>query len=377
MKTIGIKVLFTAMIAALAGAQLARGQAAALSTDVQVGVKLVYHNDFSAPVGSEWSQRWRARTPKDQRNFLGRFVEEPVTLTLRELPKHQLLRVTFDLFLMRCWDGSSKTWGEKIWDCSVVDGPTLIHSTFSTAGFFSDNNVQSFPDLFPCKPYPAWTGATERQTLGFIQSFGAGPNRTFDADAVYHFSLTFPHDAPHVMLRFTSIMKGDKHKNWGLANVKVQTLEHFTPRDPKVLATLWDQLAGKDPIQAFAATWALIQCGDQAVEIMQTPHAFAVDEKAIAKLIADLDSDDFQLRQNASMALAEQRAAILPQLRKAYDAATSGEVRSRLDDIIKSTANDTNGDELRRTRMAHVLDVINTPAARRMRATLGVPAESK
>ena len=358
---------------ALALAALSRLNSACGAKDASAGMKLVYHTDFSGPVGDEWSHKSTGATPKGKRKFLGKFIEEPVVLALRNLPEHQLLRVTFDVFFIRSWDGNSPYWGTKIWDCGVVDGPTLIHSTFCNCGFFSDNNEQSFPDVYPSVSYPAWTGAVEHGTLGFIQSWG-GLARTFSTDSVYHFALAFPHHEPAVGLRFTSIMKGKKDKSWGLANMQVETLDHLCKHEDKVLADLWDQLGGKDPVAAFGASWALIASGDQAVDYVQKRLLDGMDDQAIARLIVQLDDDDFAVREQASRALEQQRPRVLPLLRKALETATSGEVRGRLEAILKGGANGPSPETLRLWRVDHLLQVIGTPGALRLRATLGVPA---
>jgi len=367
-------ILVLSIIAAAVAAPPVHGQSTA-AVAAPPG-QVVYHNDFSAPVGAEWSHKKISQTPKGQRKFLGQFVEEPVTLTLQDLPPHQLLRVTLDLFLIRSWDGSSTIWGTKIWDMAVVGGPTLIHSTFSNCGFFSDNNEQSFPDLFPCKPWPAWTGAAEHQTLGYIQSWG-GPERTFDTDSVYHFVLTFPAQGKSVALRFTSIMEKYKDKGWGLANVQVETLAAPLVQDRKVLEKWWNDLAGADPVAAFSASWGLIAAGDQTVDFIQQQQGASADEKVITQLISQLDDDLYAVRARATEELRRQRTTALPRLRQAWAQARPGERRSRLEDIIAgSGAGDWSTEEWRRQRAGHVLQVIHTPAALRLRAALGAPEEA-
>jgi hypothetical protein len=224
----------------------------------------VYSNALSGKPGSEWSNRKTDKSKKRGLDYLGKFGRDKVTLSLEGLPEHKLVRVSFDLLLMQSWDGSSKTWGESRWNLDVVDGPNLIQTTFGNCGFFSDNNVQNFPDNRPFGAYPAWTGSIEHQTLGTIQSWG-GPDRTFDCSSVYHLVLTFPHSGNNVKLCFQGY-KPDK--TWGLRNVQVDALPNFAAYSPAEFASLWEKLADNDPLVAFKAKWDLIAGGPSTVAFL-------------------------------------------------------------------------------------------------------------
>jgi hypothetical protein len=39
--------------------------------------------------------------------FLGEFGSQAITLTLQDLPDHSLVTITFDLYLIRSWDGNT------------------------------------------------------------------------------------------------------------------------------------------------------------------------------------------------------------------------------------------------------------------------------
>ena len=66
----------------------------------QPGIVRVYENKFDAKPGPEWSHRMIGQTPLGNHHYLGDFVEQPVELKLANLPRHRLLRVSFDLYLM-------------------------------------------------------------------------------------------------------------------------------------------------------------------------------------------------------------------------------------------------------------------------------------
>src|SRR5262249_18875923 len=73
------------------------------------GETVVYSNDFEGEVGSEWSSTATDVTPIGARHFLGQFgSNESVSLSLKNLPPHQHVRITFDLFMILTWDGNDR-----------------------------------------------------------------------------------------------------------------------------------------------------------------------------------------------------------------------------------------------------------------------------
>ena len=87
-----------------------------------------------------------------------------------------------------------------------------------------------------------------------------------------------------------------------------------------------------------------------------------------AALVADLDSDEFDVREKASAALAKAGIAALPELRKAMKSSPSVEVRRRVQEILeKLDADDwVPPEELRLLRLVEILERIGTPAAEKL-----------
>ena len=77
----------------------------------------VYYNDFQGAIGGEWSQTSITAVPNPDyagnRKFLGEFGNNVVSLTLNNLPTHTQLSLSFQLYLIRSWDGN---------DTSLVNG---------------------------------------------------------------------------------------------------------------------------------------------------------------------------------------------------------------------------------------------------------------
>lgn len=173
----------------------------------------IYSSDFESGVGSEWSSNKRDTTPVGDRNFLGQLGYETVILTLNDLPLHTQVTVSFDLFIINSWDGNHAAWGPDIWDLSVTNGPTLLHTTFSNIEENPVDHPQAYPDNYPGGNHSPCAGAIEVDSLGY----------TYYGDSVYHLSYTFSHCAPLVQLSFSASMtEGLSDESWGLDNVEVR-----------------------------------------------------------------------------------------------------------------------------------------------------------
>ena len=53
------------------------------------------------------------------------FGGEQVSLSLKSLPEHKMLRVSVSLFMLNPVDGSSTIWGPDVWDLTVDGGPSI------------------------------------------------------------------------------------------------------------------------------------------------------------------------------------------------------------------------------------------------------------
>jgi hypothetical protein len=150
--------------------------------------------------------------PYDQRHFVR--VDETVTLTLRSLKPHTLVTVTFDLYIMKSWDGNNPNYGPDRWSLSVQGGPTLLDTTFF-------NNPKTDADDLSLQNYPVansaqQAGAAAVNTLGYA----------FYGDSIYHLTFTFAHTGDTLSLSFSSSLfegKGTNDESWGLDNVRVST----------------------------------------------------------------------------------------------------------------------------------------------------------
>lgn len=299
-------------------------------------VTVVYVNDFERGAGREWSHRRLDATPKGKRKFLGQFVNETVSLKLDQLPPHAMVRISFDLFIILTWDGTAQTQhGPDVWQLRVAGGPALLRTTFQ---FAPPPWKQSFPGEHPDDKSDAQTGAAEKNTLGFRRT---APSEVIDVDAVYRLSFTLPHTGWSLQLDFSAALKGEgvaNDESWGLDNVKVEVLPTAVRPAPKELEKLWGKLADKDAAVAYGAMWALIAAGTQAETFLTGKVALRpADAETVRRLLAELDHDDWRVRERPSGQLGRYGEMIRPMLVQALARTPSPEVRFRLEKLLETT----------------------------------------
>jgi hypothetical protein len=218
---------------------------------------VVYTNDFNGPVGStfpEWTSSpitfvktksgekgslaaetvATVESPNRRQRFLGEFggppvgrpgdpdwnrtrVDQTVRLSLKGLPPHTRVKVSFDLYVLKSWDGNSKPYGPDRFTLRVAGGPVLLDTTFSNnPKVKEDGSYQSYPaSNGEVKSNAPQTGAVSTGTLGY---------NNFFKDSVYRLSYTFPHAEASLTLEFGSSLfegKGTADESWGLDNMVV------------------------------------------------------------------------------------------------------------------------------------------------------------
>jgi RNA polymerase sigma factor (sigma-70 family) len=148
----------------------------------------------------------------------------------------------------------------------------------------------------------------------------------------------------------------------------------LTPRD---LGSLWTDLAGEDARRAYAAIRALTDDPGQAVAFLMdrlcpVPQT---DAEQIRRWIADLDSDEYAVRQMAMKQLAALGEQAGPLLRERLGAKPPLEVRKRIEELLSQMKVLHAGEVVRGVRAMAVLEQIGTSEARRLleRLAQGAP----
>jgi hypothetical protein len=143
--------------------------------------------------------------------------------------------------------------------------------------------------------------------------------------------------------------------------------------DEKRLAALWDDLGGKDAGKAYEAIWALAAAPEPATAIFKqrlrpVPEANA---QRVEKLIADLNADEFEVREAATAELASFDRSIEETLRARFDGDIATEAKQRLGKLLDNFKIGPHGPALLRPRRAVVaLELIGSPSAREVLETL-------
>jgi hypothetical protein len=152
---------------------------------------------------------------------------------------------------------------------------------------------------------------------------------------------------------------------WDLAGKCGTPREAVKPDDGE---SYWGDLAADDPARAYRAMRRLGASPAEAVAVvrrrLQPTHA--VDEKRVAGLLADLDSNEFAVRESAQKELEKFGEVAAPACRKTLRGDPSAEVRRRLDALLEKEAREArepSPDRLRALRAVEILERIGTPEA--------------
>jgi WD40 repeat protein len=135
------------------------------------------------------------------------------------------------------------------------------------------------------------------------------------------------------------------------------------------LTGLWNDLRNEEAVQAYKAIGILARQPDESVPFLHKSLAIAPlqEPKAVARLIADLDSDRFETREKASTDLARLGYPVAPALRLAMANKPSPEQRRRLSDLVTQLDERASGPEkIRLLRTVEVLERLGTAEARKL-----------
>ncbi len=135
----------------------------------------------------------------------------------------------------------------------------------------------------------------------------------------------------------------------------------------KELTSWWADLSDADAAKAYKMMWRMTATPDLTLSLLRKRLNAVVeaDFAQVRRPLADLDSDDFNTREQASKTLADMGSAALPALRHALANNPPAEVRRRLEMLVAdATAHVRALDDLRRFRAVAILEGIGSPDAR-------------
>jgi hypothetical protein len=136
---------------------------------------------------------------------------------------------------------------------------------------------------------------------------------------------------------------------------------------PKELLGLWNDLVGDDAGKAFQSMRRLAAGSRQAVPFVreQLKPAVRVDPSKLDRLIAQLDSEDFEERNGATAELARLGDLAVPALQKLANGQPTLEARRRVEQLLlRLTTGSLTAEQVRVVRAIEVLERAATPDAR-------------
>ncbi len=165
---------------------------------------------------------------------------------------------------------------------------------------------------------------------------------------------------------------------WDVSDLKppAAAAEKLTPER---LDALWADLAEEDAARAGVAIRTLVAAPGQAVAFLRARLADsqALNPPRLAPLLADLDSDDFEVRERAHGQLARLGRLAEGELRQALKGDPTPEVRSRVGKLLNALERSPGGEPLRVLRTLEVLERVGTDDARRALAELAKRGEKE
>jgi hypothetical protein len=129
----------------------------------------------------------------------------------------------------------------------------------------------------------------------------------------------------------------------------------------------WRDLSVREAKMAYPALWSLRQAGPQAIEFLarRLQPILPVDKALAARLIAQLDSNDFASRESATRKLEDLAPALQGELTKALANKPSAEAKKRLEKLLAICRPPfSGGSEPRALRGVQILEGIGTRGAR-------------
>jgi hypothetical protein len=162
---------------------------------------------------------------------------------------------------------------------------------------------------------------------------------------------------------------------WDAAGVVGKAVRGALPG--RAVEDLWADLAGNDGLRAHQAIWALVAEPRRSMPLLKTIQAVPEpDRRQLERWLADLDSEEFAVREEAARELEKLEEAAGPALRACLQGKPSAEVRRRVEQLLERLQEPfLTGQRLRSVRAVEALEQIGTAAARRVLEALAEGAQ--
>jgi WD40 repeat protein len=151
---------------------------------------------------------------------------------------------------------------------------------------------------------------------------------------------------------------------WELTGLRGYSNRAVSP-PAKELRESWNKLANPDAAKAYRALWELVAASNDAVGLIRKAvRPVASLDSDLARLIADLDSSSFAVREKATQELERLAELARPALERLLESRPSLEVVRRVKQILKKPDAPVSPEQLQALRAVEVLELIGTEEAR-------------
>jgi WD40 repeat protein len=217
----------------------------------------------------------------------------------------------------------------------------------------------------------AWSGWWNDPTIHVVEIATGKDRRRFAGHTGRVLSLSFSADG-------TKLVSGSGDTTalvWDVTGKRTASADWSKPLSAKELEAAWEDLASADSARAFDTIRRLSAAPKEPIALFRQhlKSVAPVDEKRLARLIADLDSDDFAVREQATQELDALGEAAVDAYRKALQGNPSIESRRRLERLLSKQLRETgrpSPERLRTLRALEVLERAGTTEARQLLTNL-------
>jgi RNA polymerase sigma factor (sigma-70 family) len=243
------------------------------------------------------------------------------------------------------YDGTLYLWevgtGKECWHGK-------IGSSLDEMAFAPDGNTLAWGSQHE-KTVHLWEVRTRQERCRFHGHQGPVTGLAFSADNTRLASTS--NDGTALVWDLTGGLRDGEARRFGLAT---EDLEHLA-----------SDLGSSDAAKAYRAMDLLSRSPGQAVALLRKhlPPVAATDAKRLARLLADLDSDQFTVREKAATELEQLGDAAEPSLRRALGDRPSVEVRRRLTELLAKG-------EAGRLHASRAIEVLERPGTAEARQRL-------
>lgn len=191
---------------------------------------IVYKNDFE---GSNLSGIIDGKIEDyNGSKVIGRYSQNGFLLKLDSLPKHNMVQISFDLYIHDTWDGNAvKPEGPDIWIMNI-DGWSAIYSTIANG--LCTNCSQAFPVLQPSQVNGGFVFFNNKPNSNAIKTDLPGACKLKDTKggtSMYRILYTFEHTQStldigcYAQLEDPDAANKNCNESWSVDNMMVKTIE--------------------------------------------------------------------------------------------------------------------------------------------------------